>query len=226
MAWTAQHHGMDGLLPQGYWGPITSSLLWCEDKYRWSKYIAEPMNSVTNLAFIALALYGARNSLRSKLPWRYTVTNLGIALVGLGSLAFHATLLYEAQLLDELPMIYTSLCLSYCILEDSRRNDPKGKKYGVSLPLGLAGVGGLITAGYLALPNPILHQVAYAAIQIATTGRVLWLLFAAGSPLDRLDDGGEARRKRAMIRKSYVFGTAVFLLGFAIWNIDNALWVA
>lgn len=180
------------------------------------------MNSATNIVFIALALYGAHKSQIHGLPLRYTITNLGIALVGLGSLAFHATLLYEAQLLDELPMIYTSLCLSYCILEDSKRG-AKTKKGGIGLPLGLASVGALITAGYLALPNPILHQVAYAAIQIATTGRVLFLLFSPKSPLARTDDGGVALGKRRIIRQSYVFGTAVFLLGFAIWNIDNAL---
>lgn len=32
----------------------------------------------------------------------------GFAAVGLGSFAFHATLLYEAQLADELPMIYVA----------------------------------------------------------------------------------------------------------------------
>lgn len=31
-----------------------------------------------------------------------------MAIVGLGSLAFHATLLYEAQLADELPMIFVA----------------------------------------------------------------------------------------------------------------------
>ena len=35
----------------------------------------------------------------------------GFALVGLGSFIFHATLQYEAQLADELPMIYVA---SYC----------------------------------------------------------------------------------------------------------------
>ena len=33
-------------------------------------------------------------------------------MVGLGSFIFHATLLYEAQLADELPMIYVA---SYCL---------------------------------------------------------------------------------------------------------------
>ena len=85
------------------------------------------------MVFIALALFGARNSSTQGLPFRYTLTYLGIAFVGIGSLAFHATLLYEAQLLDELPMIYTSLVLSYCILEDSRHGDKA--KGGLWLPL-------------------------------------------------------------------------------------------
>ena len=32
----------------------------------------------------------------------------GLALVAIGSIAFHATLTFEAQMADELPMIYTS----------------------------------------------------------------------------------------------------------------------
>lgn len=32
----------------------------------------------------------------------------GFGLIGIGSFAFHASLLYEAQLADELPMIYVS----------------------------------------------------------------------------------------------------------------------
>lgn len=32
----------------------------------------------------------------------------GLALIAIGSIAFHATLLYEAQMADELPMIYTT----------------------------------------------------------------------------------------------------------------------
>jgi hypothetical protein len=41
----------------------------------------------------------------------------GCALVGLGSIFFHATLLYEAQLADELPMIYAASFLLAVLLE-------------------------------------------------------------------------------------------------------------
>jgi hypothetical protein len=41
----------------------------------------------------------------------------GCALIGLGSFCFHATLLYEAQLADELPMIYLASFLLLVLLE-------------------------------------------------------------------------------------------------------------
>lgn len=41
----------------------------------------------------------------------------GCALIGLGSVFFHATLLYEAQLADELPMIYMASFFLAVLLE-------------------------------------------------------------------------------------------------------------
>jgi dihydroceramidase len=38
-------------------------------------------------------------------------------LIGLGSFCFHATLLYEAQLADELPMIYVASLFLAVLLE-------------------------------------------------------------------------------------------------------------
>ena len=50
------------------------------------------------------------------------ISNLlqGVTVVGLGSFAFHASLLYEAQLADELPMIMVASYLVF-ILSDSRK---------------------------------------------------------------------------------------------------------
>lgn len=42
----------------------------------------------------------------------------GVGLVGLGSFAFHATLQYEAQLADELPMIYVGSMSLWLIFDD------------------------------------------------------------------------------------------------------------
>jgi len=42
----------------------------------------------------------------------------GIVLVGIGSFLFHATLLYEAQLADELPMIYVGSISLFIVFDD------------------------------------------------------------------------------------------------------------
>lgn len=108
----------------GFFGPVTATLDWCEVRYvvaflylslnnsqinyQFSHYIAELANSVSNLYFIYLAALGTKNAINERLPSRYIAGFTGFVLVGIGSFAFHATLLYEAQLADELPMIYVA----------------------------------------------------------------------------------------------------------------------
>jgi len=113
-------------------------------------------------------------------------------------------------------MIYTSLILSYAILETNKRGQPPTG--GIWLQLTLIGVALLITAGYLILPNPILHQVAYGLIQFASTCRVFYHLYSSKSPLNRTREG---QVKRKMMKNSYNYGALIFIAGFAIWNVDN-----
>jgi hypothetical protein len=42
----------------------------------------------------------------------------GFGLVGLGSFAFHATLLFQAQLADELPMVYVGSMSLWLLFDD------------------------------------------------------------------------------------------------------------
>ncbi|KAK7058477.1 alkaline ceramidase ydc1 [Paramarasmius palmivorus] len=65
-------------------------------------------NSFSNLFTIYLAVHAALKVVQERLPYRFLIGCIGFALVGIGSFAFHATLLYEAQLADELPMIYVA----------------------------------------------------------------------------------------------------------------------
>lgn len=46
----------------------------------------------------------------------------GFTLVGVGSFAFHATLLHEAQLADELPMIFVSSYGLFCLFDTKGRD--------------------------------------------------------------------------------------------------------
>ena len=212
MSWYSDPHPVNA----GYWGPITSTLLWCEEKYVHSYYIAEPVNTVTNLFFIALSLYGFRSARREKLPTRTAVSHLGVAFIGLGSALFHGTLKYSMQLMDELPMIYTSAFLTYCVVETSKGYG--NPRFRLLLPLTLIGLVIFITVAYIWSGNPVFHQVAYASIQLVSTARVISLLRNPKSPLNTTAKG---LAQKAKLKRLYRFGCTIFILAFAIWNMDN-----
>ncbi|GJJ15660.1 hypothetical protein Clacol_009938 [Clathrus columnatus] len=85
-----------------FWGNVTSTLDWCE----FSSYIAELANTISNIAIISLGLYGYIRCKQQSLPALYSTNYLGLLMVGIGSAAFHGSLLYEAQLADELPITF------------------------------------------------------------------------------------------------------------------------
>lgn len=102
---------------EGFWGPPTASIDWCEPNYLVSFYVAEWWNTISNFVLFFLGLFGAIVSWKQKLEWRSIILYLCIAGVGLGSAAFHGTLLYSSQLADELPMIIALLILIFILME-------------------------------------------------------------------------------------------------------------
>lgn len=90
---------------EGYWGPVRSSIDWCERNYVVSFYVAEMVNTVSNLGFACLGLAGAGLAMRHGLETRFVLAYLGTALVGFGSALFHGTLTHVAQQGDETPMV-------------------------------------------------------------------------------------------------------------------------
>jgi dihydroceramidase len=102
-----------------YWSRFgeLSSVDWCEPNYVHSAYVAEWWNTLSSVAIVALALYGLWQALlRRPLELRFVVGFGMMALVGLGSMAFHGTLLRSAQATDELPMVLTGLTCVYVLL--------------------------------------------------------------------------------------------------------------
>lgn len=51
---------------EGYWEPVTSTVNWCEEDCYATRYSAEIVNSLTNLAFKALGVKGIRNCLKNE----------------------------------------------------------------------------------------------------------------------------------------------------------------
>ncbi|XP_071103911.1 alkaline ceramidase 3-like isoform X2 [Haliotis cracherodii] len=81
----------------GYWGPVTSTLDWCEENYVVLPFIAEFWNTISNLMMIIPPLCGAVLAYRERLEARIIWCHVGLLVVGIGSWFFHMTLLYSMQ---------------------------------------------------------------------------------------------------------------------------------
>lgn len=79
----------DGL--SSFWGPVTSTD-WCEKNYVYSSYIAEFLNTLSNVPCILLALFGLINALRQRFEKRFSVLHISNMTLAIGSMLYHATL--------------------------------------------------------------------------------------------------------------------------------------
>ena len=101
----------------GFWGPVDSTVDWCEANYIVTSYVAEFYNTLSSVPMIIWGIIGivlTRKYCCKDL--KYTAAFTGLSFVGIGSSAFHGTLRFHAQLLDELPMLYGTFALWYCFL--------------------------------------------------------------------------------------------------------------
>lgn len=183
----------------GYWGEPTATMDWCEENYALSHYVAEFWNANTNILFM-----GGGIAIAAYLWWiggvkhRFPIAFLMLALVGFGSYCFHATLLYEWQLMDEVPMLFIACHVLYC-LESLRRA-------WMVLTLALPSI---ISWYYHLSKNPVIHQVSFGIVLgiviLRCVQRFRWSTYNTG-----------------MSQWELLFGGVVFFgLGFACWLFDN-----
>lgn len=189
----------------GFWGVPTSTIDWCEENYVVSFYIAEALNTVTNLCFIALASFAIYHAYHNKLDLRFIFAAFGFLLVGIGLWFFHMTLRYEFQLLDELPMIYAT-----CIPFWSVFSQFKSRKGSAIVGLLIFAAANTLTAIYLHVKDPTIHQVGYACLNagiIFQSARLAHGHITDKAALKQLD-------------RTMLAGVSIFLLGYFLWNMD------
>lgn len=191
--------------PNGFWGKPTSTIDWCEENYVVLSYIAEALNTITNLGFILLAGFAIYHASTNRLEPRFVFTALGFLLVGVGLWLFHMTLRYEFQLLDELPMIYAT-CIPFWLVF----SEFKTPLQSVGVGVGIFMAANLLTAVYLHLKNPTIHQAAYALLNAG----IIFKLIA----LTRLHVKDPVARSQLFC--TMTFGIAIFGLGYLVWNLD------
>lgn len=103
---------------------------WCEANYAVTPHVAEWWNTVTSLAMVAMGLLGAWRVRGHET--RFGVGMVGLAAIGLGSAAFHGTLLRFAQAADELPMLWVGLACIWT-LADRARGPGEGRTFAALL---------------------------------------------------------------------------------------------
>ncbi|QSZ31179.1 hypothetical protein DSL72_000742 [Monilinia vaccinii-corymbosi] len=224
----------------GYWGPVTSTINWCEEAraplsyasqssfdYYATIYSAEIVNTVTNLMFVFLAWKGIDSCIRYGHDGVFLVGFISYLVIGVGSMLFHSTLIYPMQLIDELAMIYMMCILVYAVF--SHRKSPRARTL---IALSVLGVAVFITLYYHYLQDPVFHQNMFALLTTVVVFRSMWIMESLlnpsrrqkGSTIDAAEQKRRDRRDAAILEKmwrmNYV-GLGYVATAFGIWNLDN-----
>lgn len=136
---------MDGT-NKGFWDGLAppATVDWCEPNYVVTYYVAEFWNATSSLWMVVLGVFGMVALATRR---RFLMMFAGLTMVGLGSAAFHGTLLRPAQALDELPMVFLSLLGVWIVLHRGQ-----GWEDGNKIAAGLAGFAFVFSATYFTLP--------------------------------------------------------------------------
>lgn len=190
-----------------------STVDWCEENYVYHSGIAEFWNTMSSMTLLYAGYRGWRNHSTLKGSSIYLV----LALVGFGSICFHACLTANTQMLDEIPMIFLvcqlfinvmhvenlvlqilsyliALCASYIVynmafLEGELENFPSSGHHGV----------------------------------VDTVNRIEFYFFQCGIILSGLyifKQFLQKATKSTSTRKLFYRGSGFFLVGWICWLID------
>jgi len=106
---------MEKLVPPPFWGSVSSDYDWCETNYLVTPYIAEFFNTVSSLGVVLAGAIFFRLTKTYAYGFRFYVASVGLTIIGLGSVAFHGTLKRWGQVLDEVPMLWSSLIFLWIV---------------------------------------------------------------------------------------------------------------
>lgn len=210
----------------GFWGEKTSTLNFCEEDYVMSHYVAEVCNTFTNMLFIWLGIKGIRGCLKYSHPTIFVIAYIGYMIVGMGSTAFHASLKYSWQLVDELSMIYTT-----CLMVFATFSYARSTRTSALLGAGLMGLAWFITAYYYKTKNPDFHQISYAILTALVVFSNMAIIQKHVRPA--LNKRQKTRPPDstvppadAIVKEMWlmlVVGLSIFLGGYALWIADIEL---
>ena len=178
-----------------FWAPQTASENWCEPDYQYSPYIVEWWNTLSSLPLVILSLVSLVVGLRNGYSRRHLLSALLTMCVGCGSVAFHGTMKYSGQAMDELSMVLAATAFLYCGLE----GDPRGVKLPWLAPTLLAWSVSFVAA-YVFLKDTayfLFFVVVFVALSVRCcyTAYLLHLRTAAGTYVKEFVHGDLGRTR-------------------------------
>lgn len=183
----------------GFWGPVDALHTFCEPKYGTHPQAAEFYNAFSSLLYCVFALHGLERS--QGMLWQMRCGWWALLTVGLGSFAFHLTMRYDAELLDELPMLV--LMASGNMPYDGAHPFTTAPKHRRMFVWGIWGNVVVLTAVYL-------YTRIFAFFIIGFTGCVFLAIFLACTT-QTVDSTVAFCRKRAV---------AAICLAKLLWEIE------
>ncbi|GAW10908.1 hypothetical protein ANO14919_002440 [Xylariales sp. No.14919] len=206
-----RHFAGDRHALSGAWSPPTSSANFCEEDYALTRYIAEFINTLTNLTYVFFALrymYGPRS--RGLFAPKPDSMSISLLVLGIASFLFHASLLQTLQFGDEIAM----LGLVWSILQ-GLLTVRRSSAYDQLINISLATIFPLFAIFYVWTGKIIYHVIGFSFAVAIIIARCVYLFYwrKPGFPETKVAEW----RMRGWI--------ALVLMGVAyvLWHIDLEL---
>ncbi|KAH7309736.1 ceramidase [Stachybotrys elegans] len=192
-------------MAEPFWGPQTSYLNFCEEDYVVTRYIAEFINTLSSLTFVAFGLYGLFIYPGSPTGPRL-VSYCGLIGVGLCSAGYHMTLKYHTQMSDELSMHLLTTPLIYRLL--TYKATPQRTKW---IGIGLSTLFTIVMVTHMVMDEFLLHASTFGlGVYVIVTGVIKVIPHQVPDP-----------KLRSTLRNTTNMGLAFFILGYIVWLIDD-----
>ncbi|KAL1965239.1 hypothetical protein VTN77DRAFT_5993 [Rasamsonia byssochlamydoides] len=185
------------------WGPATATTNFCEEDYHVTAYVAEFINTLTNVGYGYYGLCGLWNNWHRRPFADFNLQYLALLFVGIGSAAFHMTLQRAGQSADQISMFLGAAAVLHRV---TTFNAPSRRwSVAILLTLGLA----LVFWAQMTLSKPIIHWVIFAAMVAVIWRRVAYLITTV--------------TKKTMVaktRRMARWGFVAFVSGYCFWVVD------
>ena len=157
-------------------------------------------------------MFGLIHCVRYNYPCQLYLGHIGIMVVGLGSVAFHATLLRVGQVLDEVPMLWAALIMHYILFTLNKNGginmEPNSINFKYFIPLCIYGI--ISTIVYF-LAGFEIFVIMYVLAVFAVFLRTASMVFCKNS--SNIDNDKKERKIQFSGMKKYAIMAGIFYIG-------------